>query len=221
MPCLPSSRVSAASRRYTSIRLPSVVVVHGGTTKSRALIPESPHSRVSVMRQWHCLLGSGSFLLGRALPHFWLGKAQDTKIAQKPQNRLQSCGADALWGRPLLSGISPTAALRDFLGRHRAYPDIIADTNSQNDARSGLPIARGLGKLETASFLRSNGTVRTWPVCPVSPPTNSVLLPASGTTPVPDRLHRGRDRLLQKFIHLAEQTPASDALKHRYHAGFR
>jgi hypothetical protein len=95
---------------------------------------------------------------------------------------------------------------RDFLARHLAYPRRDCRyTVPQMILALVYPIVLGLDRLETASFLRSNGTFQYLTGLPSFPDPQTLrrfLLQA------PPRfwqqLHRVNDRLLQNFIHLPE-----------------
>ena len=97
--------------------------------------------------------------------------------------------------------------LRDFLARHLAY--------SRRNCRYSVaqmilaliyPIVLGLDRIETASFLRSNGTLQYLTGLPSFPDPQTLrrfLLQAP-----PEfwqQLHRVNDRLLQTFIHLPDR----------------
>jgi hypothetical protein len=94
--------------------------------------------------------------------------------------------------------------LRDFLARHLAY--------SRRNCRYTVPqmilaliypIVLGLDRIETASFLRSNGTLQYLTGLPSFPDPQTLrrfLLQAPPR--FWEQLHRVNDRLLQTFIHL-------------------
>src|ERR1039457_1612531 len=97
--------------------------------------------------------------------------------------------------------------LRDFLARHLSYPRRNHRYSlSQMILALMYPIVLGLDRLETASFLRSNGTFQYLTGLPSFPDPQTLrrfLLHA------PDafwqQMHRVNDRLLQAFIHLPAQ----------------
>ena len=96
--------------------------------------------------------------------------------------------------------------LRDFLARHLAYPRRNCRyTVPQMMLALVYPIVLGLDRLETASFLRSNGTFQYLTGLPSFPDPQTLrrfLLQAPPR--FWDQLHRVNDRLLQKFIHLPD-----------------
>ena len=93
---------------------------------------------------------------------------------------------------------------RDFLARHLAYPRRnYRYTVSPMILALIYPIILGLDRIETASFLRSNGTLQYLtglPSFPDPPTLRRFLLQASPR--FWEQLHRLNDRLLQTFIHL-------------------
>jgi hypothetical protein len=96
--------------------------------------------------------------------------------------------------------------LRDFLARHITYPRRNSRyTVPQMMLALVYPIVLGLDRLETASFLRSNGTFQYLTGLPSFPDPQTLrrfLLQAPAR--FWDQLHRVNDRLLQKFIHLPD-----------------
>ena len=95
---------------------------------------------------------------------------------------------------------------RDFLARHLVYPRRNCRyTVPQMMLALVYPIVLGLDRLETASFLRSNGTFQYLTGLPSFPDPQTLrrfLLQAPPR--FWDQLHRVNDRLLQKFIHLPD-----------------
>jgi Transposase DDE domain group 1 len=95
---------------------------------------------------------------------------------------------------------------RDFLARHIAYPRRNCRyTVSQMMLALVYPLVLGLDRLETSSFLRSNGTFQYLTGLPTFPDPQTLrrfLLQAPPR--FWDQLHRVNDRLLQKFIHLPD-----------------
>lgn len=97
--------------------------------------------------------------------------------------------------------------LRDFLSRHLTYHRPRYDYSLPQMLLALIyPILLGLDRLETASFLRTNGTFQYLTGLPSYPDPQSMrrfLLQA------PDgfrqQLHRINDRLLQRFIHQPER----------------
>src|SRR5437879_13308561 len=97
--------------------------------------------------------------------------------------------------------------LRHFLATHLTYPRRNSRYHlSQMVLALMYPIVLGLDRLETASFLRSNGTFQYLTGLPSFPDPQTLrrfLLHA------PDafwqQIHRVNDRLLQTFIHLPAQ----------------
>jgi len=93
---------------------------------------------------------------------------------------------------------------RDFLARHLAYPRRnYRYTVSQMILAWIYPIVLGLDRIETASFLRSNGTLQYLTGLPSFPDPQTLrrfLLQAPPS--FWEQLHRVNDRLLQTFLHL-------------------
>jgi DDE family transposase len=96
--------------------------------------------------------------------------------------------------------------LRDFLARHLTYGRPRHDYSlSQMLLALAYPILLGLDRLETASFLRTNGTFQYLTGLPSYPDPQSLrrfLLQAPPE--FREHLHRLNDRLLQRFIHQPE-----------------
>jgi hypothetical protein len=96
--------------------------------------------------------------------------------------------------------------LRHFLAQHLSYPR----RNSRYSVPQMIlalvyPIILGLDRIETASFLRSNGTFQYLTGLPSFPDPQTLrrfLLQAPHG--FWEQLHRVNDRLLQKFIHVPE-----------------
>src|ERR1700694_31178 len=97
--------------------------------------------------------------------------------------------------------------VRDFLARHLAYPRRNNRYHlSQMILALVYPIVLGLDRLETASFLRSNGTFQYLTGLPSFPDPQTLrrfLHHAPDT--FWQQMHRVNDRLLQTFIHLPAQ----------------
>src|ERR1017187_9292017 len=96
--------------------------------------------------------------------------------------------------------------LRDFLARHLRYPGRNQRyTLSQMTLALVYPILLGLGRIETASFLRANGTFQYLTGLPNYPDPQTLRRFLRGA---PDdfrrQLHRINDRLQQQFIHWPE-----------------
>ena len=96
--------------------------------------------------------------------------------------------------------------LRHFLARHLAYPRRNSRYHlSQMIMALAYPLVLGLDRLETASFLRSNGTFQYLTGLPSFPDPQTLR---RFLHQAPDsflqQMHRMNDRLLQKFIHLPE-----------------
>lgn len=96
--------------------------------------------------------------------------------------------------------------LRDFLARHLRYPRRNQRyTLSQMTLALVYPILLGLGRIETASFLRGNGTFQHLTGLPDYPDPQTLRRFLRGA---PDdfrrQLHRINDRLQQQFIHWPE-----------------
>jgi hypothetical protein len=94
---------------------------------------------------------------------------------------------------------------RDFLARHLAYPRNGRYSVSQMILALVYPIVLGLDRIETASFLRSNGTFQYLTGLPSFPDPQTLrrfLLQAPPR--FWERLHRVGDRLLHNFIHFPD-----------------
>jgi len=99
--------------------------------------------------------------------------------------------------------------VRDFLARHLAYPRRNHRYSlSQMILALVYPIVLGLDRLETASFLRFNGTFQYLTGLPNFPDPQTLR---RFLHHAPDsflkQLHRVNDRLLQSFAHLPEHVP--------------
>src|SRR5271157_893736 len=96
--------------------------------------------------------------------------------------------------------------LRDFLARHLSYPRRNRRYSlSQMILALVYPLVLGLDRLETASFLRSNGTFQYLTGLPSFPDPQTLrrfLLHAPDS--FWEQMHRVNDRLLQNFVHLPE-----------------
>jgi len=94
--------------------------------------------------------------------------------------------------------------LRDFLARHLGYPRRNCRYSiAQMILALIYPVVLGLDRLETASFLRSNGTFQYLTGLPSFPDPQTLrrfLIQAPAR--FQEQLHRVNDRLLQCFIHL-------------------
>lgn len=94
--------------------------------------------------------------------------------------------------------------LRNFLAQHLTYPR----RNSRYPLSQMIlalvyPIVLGLDRLETASFLRSNGTFQYLTGLPGFPdPQTLRRFLRNAPRPFWEQMHRVNDRLLQTFIHL-------------------
>jgi len=97
--------------------------------------------------------------------------------------------------------------LRDFLAQQIRYPRRNRDYSvSQMLLALIYPIVFGLDRIETASFLRSNGTFQYLAGLPGFPDPQTLrrfLRKAPGR--LWEQLHRANDRLLQRFVHLPER----------------
>jgi len=96
---------------------------------------------------------------------------------------------------------------RDFLARHLVYPRRNHRYSLSQAVLALLyPIILGLDRLETASFLRSNGTFQYLTGLPSFPdPQTLRRFLRHAPDCLREQLHRINDRLLQKFIHLPER----------------
>src|SRR5947208_2545007 len=96
---------------------------------------------------------------------------------------------------------------RNFLATHLAYPRRNNRYHlSQMILALVYPIVLGLDRLETTSFLRSNGTFQYLTGLPSFPDPQTLrrfLLHAADS--FWGQVHRVNDRLLQSFIHLPSQ----------------
>jgi hypothetical protein len=97
--------------------------------------------------------------------------------------------------------------LRDFLARHVPY----GRRNHRYSISQMLlalvyPIVLGLDRIETASFLRANGTFQYLTGLPSFPdPQTLRRFLRKDPTRLWEQLHRTNDRVLQRFIHLPER----------------
>jgi hypothetical protein len=93
--------------------------------------------------------------------------------------------------------------LRRFLCRHLAYPRRNQRyTLSQMTLALVYPVLLGLGRIETASFLRSNGTFQYLTGLPDFPDPQTLRRFLRGAPPdFRQQLHRINDQLQQQFIH--------------------
>ena len=96
--------------------------------------------------------------------------------------------------------------LRDFLARHLTYPRRNHRYSvSQMVLALVYPIVLGLDRLETASFLRSNGTFQYLVGLPNFPdPQTLRRFLLSAPESFWEQLHSVNDRLLQNFIHVPD-----------------
>lgn len=96
--------------------------------------------------------------------------------------------------------------LRDFLARHLRYPRRNQRYSlSQMALALVYPILLGLGRIETASFLRSNGTFQYLTGLPDYPDPQTLRRFLSGAPPdFRHQLHRINNRLQQRFTHCPE-----------------
>lgn len=96
--------------------------------------------------------------------------------------------------------------LRDFLTQHLSYPRRNQRySTSQMILALVYPIVLGLDRIETASFLRSNGTFQYLTGLPNFPDPQTLRRFLLHAPPrFWEQLHRVNDRLLQHFIHLPE-----------------
>jgi hypothetical protein len=96
--------------------------------------------------------------------------------------------------------------LRDCLARHLRYPRRNSRySTSQMILALMYPIVLGLDRIETASFLRSNGTFQYLTGLPSFPDPQTLRRFLLNAPPrFWEHLHRFNDRLLQHFIHLPD-----------------
>jgi hypothetical protein len=94
---------------------------------------------------------------------------------------------------------------RDFLARHLAYSRNGRYSVSQMILALVYPIVLGLDRIETASFLRSNGTFQYLTGLPSFPdPQTLRRFLVQAPLQFWERLHRVNDRLLHNFIHFPD-----------------
>ena len=97
--------------------------------------------------------------------------------------------------------------LRHFLAQNLAY----SRRNNRYSVPQMIlalvyPVLLGLDRIETASFLRSNGTFQYLTGLPSFPdPQTLRRFLRNAPTRIWEQLHRANDRLLQRFIHLPER----------------
>src|SRR5258705_7276022 len=96
--------------------------------------------------------------------------------------------------------------LRDFLARHLSYPRRNPRYSlSQMILALVYPLVLGLDRLETASFLRSNGTFQYLTGLQSYPdPQNLRRFLLQAAPEFREQLHRLNDQLLRQFIHLPD-----------------
>lgn len=95
--------------------------------------------------------------------------------------------------------------LRDFLARHLAFSRKGRYSVSQMILALVYPIVLGLDRIETASFLRSNGTFQYLTGFPSFPDPQTLRRFLVQAPPrFWERLHRVNDRLLHNFIHFPD-----------------
>jgi len=104
--------------------------------------------------------------------------------------------------------------LRDFLARQVPY----TRRNHRYSVSQMLlalvyPIVLGLDRIETASFLRSNGTFQYLTGLPSFPdPQTLRRFLLNAPMRLWEQLHRANDRLLQKFLHWPGAARASSSI---------
>src|SRR5438094_5167479 len=96
--------------------------------------------------------------------------------------------------------------IRNFLARNVRYPRRNHDYSlSQMILALVYPLVLGLDRLETASFLRSDGTFQYLTGLPSFPDQQTLRrFLQNAPAQLREQLHRANDRLLQRFIHLPE-----------------
>src|ERR1700693_62484 len=126
-----------------------------------------------------------------------------------PRNIRIACEHDSLThfgGASFFQEFLRVLQLRNFLARHLKYP---RRNNRYQLSQMILaliyPIVLGLDRIETASFLRSNGTFQYLTGLPSFPDPQTLrrflVEPASSLW---RQLHRLNDRLVKNFIHLPD-----------------
>ena len=138
-------------------------------------------------------------------PHLTFGEVR-LKMRRSPTNVTIACnhrGLTHYGGVFFFNEFTRVLQLRDFLARHLRYPRRNQRYSlSQMTLALVYPILLGLGRIETASFLRSNGTFRYLTGLPDYPDPQTMRRFLSGAPPdFRHQLHRINYRLQQQFIH--------------------
>ena len=127
-------------------------------------------------------------------------------MRRSPRNLRVACnhkGLTHFGGVYLFHEFLQVLQLRDFLARHLAYPRRHhRHSISQMILALVYPIVLGLDRIETASFLRSNGTFQYLTGLPSFPDPQTLRCFLLQAPPrFWEHLHGVNDRLLQNFIH--------------------
>ena len=130
-------------------------------------------------------------------------------MRRSPRNLVVACnhrGLTHFGGAFFFHEFLQVLQLRDCLARHLRYPRRNSRySTSQMILTLVYPIVLGLDRIETASFLRSNGTFQYLTGLPSFPDPQTLRRFLLHAPPrFWEQLHRLNDRLLQHFIHLPD-----------------
>jgi Transposase DDE domain group 1 len=142
------------------------------------------------------------------VPYFTFGKVRD-RMRRSPRNVKIACnhrGLTHYGGIIFFHEFTRVLQLRRFLYRHLHYPRRNQGyTLSQMTLALVYPLLLGLGRIETASFLRGNGTFQYLTGLPSFPdPQTLRRFLAQAPPDYREQLPRVNDRLQQRFIHWPE-----------------
>jgi hypothetical protein len=141
-------------------------------------------------------------------PHFTKSDVR-LKMRRSPTNVKIACnhaGLTHYGGVFFFHEFTRVLQLRDFLARHLRYPRRNQRYSlSQMALALAYPILLGLGRIETASFLRSNGTFQYLTGLPDYPDPQTLRRFLSGApAEFRHQLQRINHRLQQRFVHWPE-----------------
>jgi hypothetical protein len=141
-------------------------------------------------------------------PHITFGEVR-LNMRRSPKNVTIACnhrGLTHYGGAFFFHEFTRVLQLRDFLARHLRYPRRNQRyTLSQMILALVYPVLLGLGRIESASFLRSNGIFQYLTGLPEYPDPQTLRRFLSGAPPdFRHQLHRVNGRLQRQFIHRPE-----------------
>jgi len=142
------------------------------------------------------------------VPYLTFSKVRD-RMRRSPRNVKIACnhrGLTHYGGIIFFHEFTRVLQLRRFLYRHLHYPQRNQGYSlSQMTLALVYPLLLGLGRIETASFLRGNGTFQYLTGLPGFPdPQTLRRFLAQAPPDYREQLHRVNDRLQQRFIHWPE-----------------